>query len=156
MLELTDKAAAMARGKPRMPQATQRPATQVAALPWRRKKGGIQILLVTSRETKRWVIPKGWPMDHLVHSNAAKREAFEEAGVEGRIQRKPVGAFPYDKILGDGGSKRCRVIVFALAVDKELKRWPEAHERKRKWFSPQEAVKRVAEPGLKAILAAMS
>jgi 8-oxo-dGTP pyrophosphatase MutT (NUDIX family) len=132
-----------------------RPLTQVAALPWRRIKGEMQILLITSRETRRWVIPKGWPIAHLVHSNAAKREAFEEAGITGRVKRKPVGSYDYDKVLRGGGSKRCRVLVFTLAVEKELKRWPESHERKRKWFSPKEAAKRVAEPELKAILSAM-
>jgi 8-oxo-dGTP pyrophosphatase MutT (NUDIX family) len=152
MFELIDKAVGLARVKSR---TTQRPGTQIAALPWRRKKSGIQILLVTSRQTRRWVIPKGWPMDHLVASNASKREAFEEAGVEGRVKRKPIGSFVYDKVLSDGGLKRCRVTVFALEVEKELKRWPESRQRKRKWFSAKEAAKRVAEPELKAILAAM-
>jgi 8-oxo-dGTP pyrophosphatase MutT (NUDIX family) len=155
MLEVNDKTVAPVRARPRISQATQRLDSQVAALPWRRKKSGIQILLITSRQTRRWVVPKGWPMDHLTDFNAAKREAFEEAGIEGRIKRKPIGSFIYDKVLSDGGSKRCRVAVFALEVEREIKRWPEAHQRKRKWFSAKEAAKRVAEPELKALLAAM-
>ena len=75
----------------------ERTLQQVAALCWRRRKGTVEVLLVTSRETRRWVIPKGWPMDGLADYNAARREAFEEAGVEGHMRREPLGTFFYEK-----------------------------------------------------------
>jgi 8-oxo-dGTP pyrophosphatase MutT (NUDIX family) len=129
------------------------PLAQVGALPWRRRRGRIEVLLITSRETRRWVIPKGWPMPHLIDSNAAKQEAFEEAGVSGRVRRKPIGRYLYDKVRRDGTRQRCQITVYALAVDAQWARWPERNERTRSWFTAREAAKRVQEPGLKAILA---
>jgi 8-oxo-dGTP pyrophosphatase MutT (NUDIX family) len=128
---------------------------QIAALPWRRHKGQLEVLLITSRETKRWVIPKGWPMDHLMDFNAAKQEAFEEAGVTGRVRRKAVGRYDYDK-RDELVSLPCRVDVYALEVEKELARWPERKERKREWFKPHEAALRVQETELKHLLLAFS
>lgn len=127
---------------------------QIGALCWRvkKKKLGPEFLLVTSRETKRWVIPKGWPMPHLVHSNAAKQEAYEEAGVIGRVQRKPIGTFTYDKVRPDGTAQPCKVLVFALEFQEKAERWPERKERKREWFSAEEAAKKVNEPGLKKLI----
>lgn len=125
---------------------------QIGALCWRLKRQGPEILLVTSRETKRWVIPKGWPMPHLVHSNAAKQEAYEEAGVLGRVRRKPLGTFSYDKIRPDGSAQPCKVLVFALEYQEKAERWPERKERKREWFSAEVAAKKVNEPGLKTLI----
>jgi 8-oxo-dGTP pyrophosphatase MutT (NUDIX family) len=125
---------------------------QVAALPWRKRKGRIEILLITSRETKRWVIPKGWPMVSLVDSNAAKEEAYEEAGVSGHIRRKSIGHFDYEKIQRDGRPHPIRVTVYPLEVADELKSWPEKRERKRQWFSVDDAVWHVNEAGLKDII----
>lgn len=126
---------------------------QIGALCWRlKKKSGPEFLLVTSRETKRWVIPKGWPMPHLVHSNAAKQEAYEEAGVLGRVTRRPLGTFSYDKVRPDGSAQPCKVLVFALEYQEKAERWPERKERKREWFSADEAVKKVNEPGLKTLI----
>jgi 8-oxo-dGTP pyrophosphatase MutT (NUDIX family) len=129
-----------------------RALAQVAALPWRRRRGRIEALLITSRETKRWVIPKGWPMQHLMDFNAARREAFEEAGVVGRVRRKALGHFHYNKIRRNGTADLCRVTVYMLEVEAEHRRWPESHERKRKWFAAGDAAKLVAEPELKALL----
>jgi 8-oxo-dGTP pyrophosphatase MutT (NUDIX family) len=126
-------------------------AKQIAALCWRWKKGQPEILLITSRETKRWVIPKGWPMDHLVDFNAAKTEAYEEAGVLGRMTRKSVGTYTYDKIEVDG-TRRVSVTVYALEVGEILKKWPEKRERRREWFSVSDAAQRVDEEGLKKII----
>lgn len=125
---------------------------QIGALCWRMRKGGPEILLITSRETKRWVIPKGWPMPHLVHSNAAKQEAYEEAGIIGRVQRKPLGTFSYDKMRPDGSAQPCKVLVFALAYEAKAENWPERKERRREWFEPHEAAKKVSEPGLKVLI----
>jgi 8-oxo-dGTP pyrophosphatase MutT (NUDIX family) len=129
------------------------PLQQVAALCWRKRKGAVEVLLVTSRETRRWVIPKGWPMEGLADYNAARREAFEEAGVEGHMRREPVGQFFYEK-RGKKEVLPVNVTVYALEVVKKLKTWPEVKERERSWFSPSDAVLRVAEPGLKNILRA--
>jgi 8-oxo-dGTP pyrophosphatase MutT (NUDIX family) len=125
---------------------------QIGALPWRRRKDEIEILLITSRETKRWVIPKGWPMPELSDSNAARREAFEEAGVAGRVRRTSVGSYTYDKRLDDGGTLACRVHVFPLLVVEKHKTWPEQEERKRQWFERSEAAFLVDEPGLQELI----
>jgi 8-oxo-dGTP pyrophosphatase MutT (NUDIX family) len=125
---------------------------QIAALPWRRKKDRVQILLVTSRETRRWVIPKGWPMEHLIDSNAAKLEALEEAGVDGHVKRASVGTYNYEKRLASGDVVTCRVAVFALEVVDQLKKWPEKAERKRQWFDVNDAAWEVDEAGLKVII----
>jgi 8-oxo-dGTP pyrophosphatase MutT (NUDIX family) len=127
------------------------PAQQVAALPWRRRKGNIEILLVTSRETKRWVIPKGWQMPNLIDSNAAKREAYEEAGIDGRVRRNPIGRYTYVKRTA-GARRRCHVTVYALLVQVEHRKWPERKERKRLWYSVANAARKVREPKLRAIL----
>lgn len=124
---------------------------QVAALCWRRSKGKTEVLLITSRETRRWIIPKGWPMDGLQDYNAARREAFEEAGVEGHVRKDPVGSFGYDK-RGKAVNQSVKVTVYALEVVTRHKNWPEKGERQRQWFTPQEAAVRVAEPGLKDLL----
>jgi 8-oxo-dGTP pyrophosphatase MutT (NUDIX family) len=125
---------------------------QIAALCWRKNRGMTEILLITSRETKRWVIPKGWPMDGLKDYNAARLEAFEEAGVGGRVTSKSIGTFQYKKLHPTNGAKTLRVEVYALAVKTTLRKWPEKDERKRQWFSAEEAAAMVHEPSLKALI----
>lgn len=124
---------------------------QLGALCWRRRKGRLEILLVTSRESKRWILPKGWPMPGLADFNAARREAFEEAGVEGRMRRRPLGRFTYDK-RGPGGRLLVSITVYILAVRRELRNWPEKNSRQRAWFAPADAARLVAEAGLKRLL----
>lgn len=128
------------------------PKTQVAALPYRKRENRIEVLLVTSRETKRWVIPKGWPMPGLKDFTSAKREALEEAGVTGQISKTPIGTYDYEKGLKAGAAMNCSVLVFRLQVKTMLRNWKEQHERMRKWFSPKEAAKLVQEPALKIII----
>jgi 8-oxo-dGTP pyrophosphatase MutT (NUDIX family) len=130
----------------------ERTRLQVGALCWRIRKGRPQVLLVTSRETRRWIIPKGWPMPKLVHSNAAKQEAFEEAGVVGRVKRKPLGYYSYDKVLADGSLLPCKVLVFSLEVEAKSREWKEGQQRDRKWLEPERAVARVQEPGLRNLI----
>src|SRR5205085_5647367 len=90
------------------------PRGQSAALPWRRTgKGDLEVLLITSRETRRWVIPKGWPIKGKSSAKSAAREAFEEAGVTGKVKKSPVGTYAYDKRLKNGRLQRVRVTVFA-------------------------------------------
>ena len=129
---------------------------QVGALPWRRKGNGLGILLATSRETRRWIIPKGWAMKGLPDHGAASQEAYEEAGVEGIASPTSVGFFDYDKRRGDGAILRIRVEVYALEVMKELRNWPEKSERARLWFSPAEAALLVHEQGLAELIMAFA
>ncbi|MEI7932418.1 MAG: NUDIX hydrolase [Alphaproteobacteria bacterium] len=124
---------------------------QYGALPYR-KSTGVEVLLVTSRETRRWVIPKGWPMKDLSADQAAAREAFEEAGVTCMPADAPLGAFRYQKRLKTGDAVECEVLVFPMRVGKVHKDWPEKRERKRRWFAAAEAAAAVDEEGLKAII----
>lgn len=126
---------------------------QVAALPWRRAANGIEILLVTSRETRRWVTPKGGRMTGLTDAEAAAQEALEEAGIEGRAADEPIGTFRYLKILKRRAPRWCVVAVYALEVRVEHDTWQEQAERERLWVSRDEAVRRVDEPDLKALIA---
>jgi 8-oxo-dGTP pyrophosphatase MutT (NUDIX family) len=130
-------------------------ARQYAALPYIRS-GDLSILLVTSRETGRWVLPKGWPMKGKKPQAAAAREALEEAGVIGQIAKQPVGAYPYAKRLPTGDLIDCIVEVFPLQVTRQLKRWPEQHERLTQWFGPLDAANAVHERELAQLIAAFA
>ena len=110
------------------------------------------MLLITSRETRRWIIPKGWRHKGLSRPRAAVREAFEEAGVRGR-PRKKLGKFAYKKILKSGaGEVDCLVDVYLVDFKKQEKTWPEQNERMVAWVSPSVAARRVQEPELRKIL----
>lgn len=131
------------------------PRAQYAALPWRRTaNGGIEVLLITSRETRRWVIPKGWPINGLRSGPSAAREAMEEAGVEGEIGKKPIGVYHYDKRLRSGRLQHVRVSVYALHVARELAVWPEMGQREKLWATTEAAAATVDEPELQAVLKA--
>ena len=125
---------------------------QYAALPWRQTGAGREVLLISSRDTGRWVIPKGWPIKGLSPAETAAREAYEEAGLGGQISKKPIGEFEYDKRLKNGTSLPCRVEVFALERMIQHPDWPEQGQRKRQWFSVTEAADAVQEPELKQII----
>ncbi len=127
---------------------------QYGALPYRMsKEGQLEILLVTSRDTGRWIIPKGWPMKGRKPPKAAAREAFEEAGVRGSISSKAVGSYRYDKRLdGEDGVVPCEVKVFPLLVKRQLKKWPEMKERQTRWFTPMEAASFIEEEGLRDLV----
>ncbi len=137
-----------------LPAVTAPPAlrTQYAALCWRLHRGRPEILLITSRDTGRWVIPKGWPMAERSPSEAASREAWEEAGVEGRAAEAALGQFHYDKVLRRAPAHPCRVEVFALQVRALTDQYPEHGQRRRKWFSPEKAARKVAEPELRELI----
>lgn len=124
---------------------------QYAALPWRRAPR-FEILLITSRETRRWVIPKGWPMPGLNAAESAAQEAYEEAGIRGQMAAQALGHYTYSKRRSGGVKKRFRVDVFAMEVTEVLGEWPEAHERTRQWLSPEEALALVEEPELAALI----
>jgi 8-oxo-dGTP pyrophosphatase MutT (NUDIX family) len=130
---------------------------QYGALPYRVSTGSrAEFMLVTSRETRRWIIPKGWPKKGKSPHHSAAREAFEEAGVVGAVGRRPVGSFSYEKRLKNGGSVECEVRVFPLEVKRQNKQWPEKQERKVKWLSASEAAEKVKEPMLGAIIRRMA
>ncbi|WGW03319.1 NUDIX hydrolase [Tropicibacter oceani] len=131
-----------------------RPAQfQVAALCYRMAKSGPQILLITSRETRRWILPKGWPMKGLDTGGAARQEAWEEAGVKptGKSPVK-IGQYQYPKVTPGGVPVDTDVDVFAIEVDRLSKTFPEVDERTRQWFSPEEAAERVREADLGALI----
>ena len=119
---------------------------QFGALPYRFSDGRAEILLITSRTRRRWIIPKGNPMKERSAAEAAEIEAYEEAGVRGEITPEAFGSYAH------GVSSRRTVEVFLLRVEKVLDEYPEAHQRQRRWFSPQEAADRVYEEDLKELL----
>ena len=121
---------------------------QVAALPWRVGANGLEILMITSRETRRWVIPKGGRMAGKTDPQAAAVEAMEEAGVQGEIEQIALGTFRYAKRLKNGDERMCIVSVFPLKVLIQLGAWPEAAERERRWMLVEDAAASVMEPDL--------
>jgi ADP-ribose pyrophosphatase YjhB (NUDIX family) len=128
------------------------PRVQYAALPYRRRPGGaIEVLLITSRETRRWIIPKGWPVQGLTPCDSAKNEAMEESGAVGRIGERSIGFFHYTKLLA-GAAVRCKVEVFPLEVETQLASWPEEDQRHVRWFQLQEGGDAVQEPELSAMI----
>ena len=125
---------------------------QVAALPWRLENGRRRILMITSRETRRWVIPKGGRMVGLTDAEAAAQEALEEAGVKGQVHDQSIGVFRYLKRLKDASERRCVVSVYPLELLIQLGAWPEAHQRERRWMTFAEAAEAVHEPDLAALI----
>lgn len=131
------------------------PRAQYAALPWRRAET-VEIMLVSSRETRRWVLPKGWPMKGRKPHDAAAQEALEEAGIEGRIAKSPVGVYRYIKRMKNGSAQPCQVTVFPFEVLRERATWPEQDERIRRWFPADEAADAVDEPDLAEVIRAFA
>ncbi|WP_420586497.1 NUDIX hydrolase [Ruegeria sp.] len=129
---------------------------QFAALCTRTTDNGPEVLLITSRDTGRWIIPKGWPIDGLSGAETALQEAWEEAGVHAqRPQNEPVGQFTYDKILKDGSAQPVLTSVYRIEVQDLAEDYPEAGQRKRVWVSPSTAAERVNEPELRELLLRM-
>lgn len=124
---------------------------QSAALPYRIAKEGPRILLITSRETRRWVIPKGNVEESMTPAESAALEAFEEAGVRGKVSTRRIGVYFYPKSDIEGGAT-CRVEVYPMAVSKEKDDWPERSERTREWVSVEEGAERVFEKKLRKLI----
>ena len=134
---------------------TTSPRQQFAALPWRvSADNGVEILLATSRDTKRWVIPKGWPMKRRNSHIVAAIEAQQEAGLHGKIEKEKLGVFAYKKRLPGGGSVDCLVEVYPLRVERQRKKWPEKYQRVTYWFPFVIAADQVDEPQLREIILA--
>lgn len=125
---------------------------QIAALPWRKREQGVEVMLITSRETRRWVIAKGNPMEALSDEKAAAQEAYEEAGVQGVISQSAMGTFDYDKRMKDGQLVPCTVDVYPLEVLIQLGSWPEVDQRKRQWMGLAEAATKVDEVELAELI----
>lgn len=126
--------------------------TQFAALCYRVVKDRPQVLLITSRDTGRWVVPKGWPMDGKTPAQAAGVEAWEEAGVEGRPLDFVLGIYSYDKRMEGSDNLPCAVAVFPIRTKRLASDFPEKGMRKRKWFSLKKAAAQVGEPELAKII----
>ena len=134
------------------PEGQPMPLLQAGALCWRMHRDRVQVLLITSRDTGRWVIPKGWPVEGLGAAEGAAREAWEEAGVEGAADPLPVGNFDYGKVLAGQAVAPCTVQVFALRVRRLAESYPERGQRRRKWFGLRKAAGKVQEPGLRRLI----
>ncbi len=125
--------------------------SQFSALCYRIVRDKPQILLITSRKTGRWIVPKGWPMDGLTPAQCAAQEAWEEAGVVGKPQDRCLGLYSYNKGPSSGGLP-CVAMIYPVKVKSLAQDFPEKKQRRRKWFSPKKAAARVSEPELARIL----
>lgn len=125
--------------------------TQFGALCYRVRKGKVQFLMITSRTKKRWIVPKGWPMDKSTPAQAAAREAFEEAGAKGRITGNCIGIYSYTKEVG-GDDLPCVVALYPMEVDKIHDVYPESKQRNRKWMGRKKAAEAVENPELKEMI----
>lgn len=128
---------------------------QVAALPVRTGPNGPEVMLITSRESRRWIVPKGWPMKGRKDHEAAAQEALEEAGLEGRIHKHPIGAYTYPKRTVDA-VEPCRVMVYRLDVEGERRSFRERGQRERRWLPVAEAATLVDEPRLASMIRAIA
>ena len=126
--------------------------SQFGALCYRISDGKIQVLLITSRRTQRWILPKGWPETGMTPGESAANEAMEEAGVTGKLNERPLGVYYYEKTVKNGKNYPCIVTIYELKVQKTWADYQEKSERRRKWFSQKGAAKRVLEPDLALLI----
>lgn len=117
--------------------------TQFAALCWRKKRGKVEILLITSRRNNRWIVPKGWPMDGKTPADCALIEAWEEAGVKGEAGDTCLGVYSYARFREFEAHVPCIAMLYPVNVKRLEKNYPEARDRKRKWVSRKRAAKLV-------------
>jgi 8-oxo-dGTP pyrophosphatase MutT (NUDIX family) len=131
---------------------------QHGVLPYRfTPTNALEVLLVTTRRTRRWIIPKGWPIKGLKPPKSAAREAFEEAGVRGKVGAKSIGGFSYQKSVGDSDDTvPCEVRVFPMLVTRQLNAWPEAHERTAEWFVLDNALSVIEFAGLRTLISSFA
>jgi 8-oxo-dGTP pyrophosphatase MutT (NUDIX family) len=126
---------------------------QYAALPWRKAGDALEILLITTLNTRRWIVPKGWPLEGKSPQDSAAQEAMEEAGIVGNIAKAPLGSFHYNKLRKSGETVSCKVDVFPMEVARQRRSWAEKDRREARWFSIDEAIAHVTEPGLRRLIA---
>ena len=128
-------------------------SVQYAALPYRTtERSEIEVLLVTSRTTKRWIIPKGWPLDGKSPHATAAHEAREEAGLVGKIAEHAIGSYSYMKRLKSGEAIECEVHVFPMEVTGQKRRWPEKGKREVQWFSTTAAATTIDDRALSDLI----
>lgn len=132
-----------------------RTVQQVATLPFVTISGRVELLLITSRHRKRWIVPKGWPDKNGSLAQAAAREAAEEAGVIGPVRPDPVGEYIYDKHMR-GYDVRCHVFVYPLLVQEHRLAWPERQQRKLRWATLAAAAELVDDRDLAALLSVLA
>ena len=139
---------------PILPSTAKNPdvRTQFAALCYRVVKDKLEILMITSRDTGRWLVPKGWPIEGKTPEDCALTEAWEEAGVRGKVTGGCLGMFSYHKDVSPDESLPCAAMVYPVKVKSLEDRYPEASERRRKWMRPKKAAARVEEPELAEII----
>ncbi|WP_296766635.1 NUDIX hydrolase [Sediminimonas sp.] len=128
--------------------------TQFAALCYRIRRGRPEILLITSRSSRRWIVPKGWPIENMTPAQSALQEAWEEAGVKGRAIEHCLGLFSYAKLIGPDKALPCIAMVYPVKVKALANDYPESHQRRRKWFTRKKAAARVDEAELVHIIRA--
>ena len=126
---------------------------QCAALCYRHHRGQAQVLLVTSRDTGRWLLPKGWPVAGLDPSQSAAREAWEEAGVKGEALEQCLGHYSYLKTFADRAGQPCIVAVYPLRVEAVAAEFRERQQRRRRWFTLAKAATLVQEPEAQRLIA---
>jgi 8-oxo-dGTP pyrophosphatase MutT (NUDIX family) len=117
--------------------------TQFAALCFRQRDAKTEVLLITSRKSGKWILPKGWPMETRAPAQVAAQEAWEEAGVRGTPIDQCLGLYSYRKNTAYGVTLPCIALIYPVQVDRLEKHWPEIGQRRRKWFSPQKAARKV-------------
>ncbi|MDC0136518.1 NUDIX hydrolase [Sulfitobacter sp.] len=130
--------------------------TQFAALCWRERRGKVQILLITSRRRKRWIVPKGWPMDGKTPAECAATEAWEEAGVLGKASDDCLGVYSYARLREGEDDVPCLAMVYPVKVKSLKKKFPERKDRRRKWVSRKKAAKMVHERALSKLIMGFS
>ncbi|GAB6054487.1 NUDIX hydrolase [Magnetospira thiophila] len=128
---------------------------QSAVVPFRKGQNGAEVLLVTSRDTGRWVLPKGNIKNGMSPALSAAEEAFEEAGVLGKVHSPSVGTYKYVK-QDVGGGTPCLVKVFLMTVEQIKSNWPEKSQRRRKWVSASKAARLVNERKLGLLIRKVS
>ena len=125
---------------------------QSAAIPYKNEDGSLRVMLVTSRTQRRWILPKGKIGRRMLPSSSAEREAFEEAGVLGRLSREPIGIYRQGERLPTAIDDGVPVQAYALEGIEELAVWKEMHLRERRWFPIKAALRAVHDPELRKIL----
>lgn len=129
---------------------------QSGVIPFRRRKGRIEVLLVTTRERQRWITPKGYIEPKLSADESAAKEAFEEAGLRGKVWRERLGTYSYVKLdAADRPLYPCDVVVYPMEVEKEADKWPESNQRKRRWLRLGKAAEKVENAELGSLIRAL-
>jgi len=127
--------------------------TQFGALCFRTKDKKTEVLIIRSRRSKRWIIPKGWPMKNETPARAAATEAYQEAGVKGTIYDQCLGGYSYTKVMDRGQNLPVMVMVYPIKVKRLLTEYPERIQRSRKWVSLKKAAEKLSDPELAALVA---